>query len=142
MRISPDELSFNSGQAWKTIYGHRIGAAKKSFPKDPNFYITSPNGARHVLTAIPDEDHTRQRRILTHSFSDRSLKEQEPLLKEWSHKLVRKLREVGQDTPVNIVRYVHGSTHNGSEVDNIQLLQFYNFRRHGILIEQPNYARF
>jgi cytochrome P450 len=103
VRISPNELSFTTGQAWKTLYGHRKGAAQKSIAKDPRFYLKSVNGYFHLLGTPSDEDHARQRKILSHSFSDRSLKEQEPLFKEWAHLLVRKLGEAGSAKPVDMV---------------------------------------
>lgn len=33
VRVSPAELSYCNGSAWKDIYGHRTAASKKSFQK-------------------------------------------------------------------------------------------------------------
>ena len=48
------------------------------------------------------------RRILSHAFSDRAMKEQEPLLKTWSGTLVHKLRELSTKEPgksVDMVKF-------------------------------------
>ena len=36
IRIAPDELAYIDAEAWKEIYGHRVG--KGEVPKDPQFY--------------------------------------------------------------------------------------------------------
>ena len=46
-----------------------------------------------------DAKHARVRRILSHSFSDRALKEQAPLFKRWSGVLVEKLTESVNNKP-------------------------------------------
>ncbi|KAG9724511.1 benzoate 4-monooxygenase cytochrome P450, partial [Aureobasidium melanogenum] len=70
VRIAPRELSFNDASAWKAIYGHKTGGKTRTFEKDPTFYITNPQSTRHIGTA-DDPNHTRQRRILANSFSDK-----------------------------------------------------------------------
>lgn len=93
VRISPTELSYCNGQAWKDIYGHRTSASKKSFAKSRKFYDGfTLNGAPSILTA-DDQGHARQRKILSHSFSMKALKEQETLFGKWVQLLVFKLRE-------------------------------------------------
>ena len=52
----------------------------------------SLNNAPSVILA-DDAGHSRQRKILSHAFSDKALKEQEPLLKRWSQLLRTKLSE-------------------------------------------------
>ncbi|KAL1799918.1 hypothetical protein ACET3X_000260 [Alternaria dauci] len=59
VRINHDELSFTDPNSWKD-------------------YGTSPNGAVSIILAR-DQDHSRQRKIFTPAFSDRALKQQEPL---------------------------------------------------------------
>jgi cytochrome P450 len=53
-----------------------------------------------------DEEHSRQRKIMAHAFSERTLKEQEPLLKAWAEKMKTKMAEraaTGQE--VDIVKF-------------------------------------
>lgn len=70
VRTAPRELSFNDASAWKTIYGHKTGTKLRTFEKDPKFYNTDPKSTIHIGTA-DDPNHTRQRRILANSFSDK-----------------------------------------------------------------------
>ncbi|KAF1348965.1 cytochrome P450 [Delphinella strobiligena] len=109
VRISPHEVMFSNGQAWKDIYGHRT-AGKKAFAKDSDFYVRSVNGSYDLLNSPTEENHSRQRRLLSNSFSDRSLKVQEPLFKEWANLLVHKLAVDGVEKPLNIAAYYNFTT--------------------------------
>lgn len=97
VRYSPNEISFISGEtAWQDIYGFRTGRSKNTgtFLKDPAFY--SP--AKHMLVA-GDGDHGRQRRIISHGFSDKALREQEGLIIGYVDLLVNRLKEVISAAP-------------------------------------------
>lgn len=106
VRLSPNELSFASGaRAWADIHGPRKSPGGPLPHKDPVFYPRSINGADSLMTA-GDEEHGRQRKIMAHAFSERTLKEQEPLLKAWAEKMKTKLAEraaTGQE--VDIVKF-------------------------------------
>ncbi|KAK3716388.1 hypothetical protein LTR37_006538 [Vermiconidia calcicola] len=92
VRTGPRELSFAGGsQAFKDIYGFKKHGKPAPY-KDPMFYGASLNNAPSVILA-DDAGHSRQRKILSHAFSDKALKEQEPLLKRWSQLLRTKLSE-------------------------------------------------
>lgn len=111
VRMSPTELSYCDPQAWKDIYGHRTGN-KKSFPKDSNFYALPINKTPSIIVA-DDATHTRHRRVLAHAFSDKALKEQEPMLKHWAEVLVTKLQERAASsarTPLDIVSWWNFTT--------------------------------
>lgn len=89
VRTSPNHLSFANGAAGhKEIYGF----GKKGLYKDPTFYGRPLNKVPGIITA-DDANHSRQRKILSHSFSDRALKEQEPLLKQWAEMMRDKMLE-------------------------------------------------
>lgn len=50
--------------------------------------------------------HARQRKIVSHSFSDKALKEQEPLLKKWASLMVTKLTERADGKqPLDLVKW-------------------------------------
>ncbi|KAL8945861.1 MAG: hypothetical protein Q9222_007658 [Ikaeria aurantiellina] len=74
VRVSPDELSFISPSAWKDIYGTRQGSINP-FAKDAILHT----GIDSIVSAN-DADHSRMRRLLSHAFSDKALREQEPLI--------------------------------------------------------------
>lgn len=112
IRIAPNELIFRSPSAWKDIYGHRTHNSKP-FIKDPYFYDPPPNGAA-TITYSNEEDHSRQRRLLAHAFSDKALKEQEVLIRSYADLLVRKLKESiaasNSGTQVDLVRWYNYTT--------------------------------
>ncbi|KAF1836188.1 cytochrome P450 46A1 [Decorospora gaudefroyi] len=93
VRINHDELSFTDPDCWKDIDGHGTKGTAGSLPhKYWARYGTAPNGTHNIISTR-DEDHTRQRKIFTPAFSDRALKQQEPLFVRYADQLVLKLRE-------------------------------------------------
>lgn len=91
VRVSPNELSFNSAGAWKDIYGHRKGE-RAVLAKDPRFYQNPGNHDVVDIINANDADHGNIRKIFSNAFSDRALKQQEPLFKTYVNKLVDTLR--------------------------------------------------
>ncbi|KAL9005678.1 MAG: hypothetical protein Q9188_001537 [Gyalolechia gomerana] len=87
VRISPDELSFISPSAWKDMYASRQGGVNP-FAKDKLVF----GGIQNILTAN-DADHSRIRRLLSHAFSDKALREQEPLIQVYVNTLIDGLRK-------------------------------------------------
>ncbi|KAK3343539.1 benzoate 4-monooxygenase cytochrome P450 [Lasiosphaeria hispida] len=80
VRTAPNELSFNSVQSWKDIYGFRQG--HKTFIKS-DFYDGGSFAGRGVHSIVSERDvdaHGQMRRYLSHAFSDRSLTEQEDIV--------------------------------------------------------------
>ena len=90
VRVSPDELSFiNGADAWRDIHGFKKAGQPKPI-KDRAWYGRPLNNVDGIITA-DDANHSRQRKIFSNAFSDRALKEQEPMLMEWTMKLIEKL---------------------------------------------------
>lgn len=90
VRISPRELSFINASAWQDIHGYRPG--HRSFEKDPAVYGRPPNNIASLVTANRD-DHTRMRRVLSHAFSDRASRDQEPIVESYVDILIKRLHE-------------------------------------------------
>lgn len=114
VRVAPNELSFIQPEGWRDIYGHRIGG-KPSFAKDIAFYgrdYFATAGESGGVVRADDSSHARQRRLLSAAFSDKSLKEQEPLLKQYVDTLVSKLSEMSKDVDnkVNVVDWYNFTT--------------------------------
>ncbi|EKG13339.1 Cytochrome P450 [Macrophomina phaseolina MS6] len=114
VRFGPDRLSFVHPQAWKDIYGHRTAARKTAPPaKDPKFYGATGSAERgracSLAAILDDAEHGRVRRIFSHAFSDRGLKEQEPLIRGYVDKLVASLR-VSQGASVDMVALYNCTT--------------------------------
>lgn len=92
VRTGPYFVSFiGDAQTWKDVHGFQK-AGRQLPQKDLRLYIVAPN---RVPSLIPADDatHARQRKILSHAFSDAALKEQEPLLKRWAGLFLSKLMD-------------------------------------------------
>lgn len=89
VRVSPNELSFNTSQSFKDIYGRTV---KAQLPKDREFYSDEETGKTSPWYSN-DKDHQRIRKLLSHAFSDQALREQEPILNRYFDLLVTRLEE-------------------------------------------------
>ncbi|RYN31170.1 hypothetical protein AA0119_g4748 [Alternaria tenuissima] len=94
VRISPYEISFTNSEAWRDIYGYGsktgLGSAP---PKHWPRYGTSPNGVPSLLQDSDDTNHARVRKIFSPAFSERAIKEQEPLFMKYIDDLVQILKD-------------------------------------------------
>jgi cytochrome P450 len=125
VRVAPNELSFIDPNAWKDIYGHRTAANKGNCPKDfaaigQDFY-TKPGEPSGIIRA-DDAAHAIQRRLVSHAFSDKALKEQEPLLKLYVDLLSSKLHDI-----------VESSQEPGGPTVNLE--EWYNFTTFDIMAD-------
>ena len=105
VRVSPNELSFNSAGAWKDIYGHRK-SDRGALQKDPRFYQGSAaNDVVDIINAN-DADHGNIRRVFANAFSDRALKKQESLFLTHVDKLISLLGKDAVLSPSRMVNMV------------------------------------
>ena len=106
VRISPWELSLISPEAWKDVYSSRPG--HPGFPKDPVGF----GGKNSILTA-DNPDHSRMRRLLSHAFSEKALREQKPLVQVHIDNLIGGIQKQ-IDSPakgeINVVDWCHWIT--------------------------------
>ncbi|OJD28891.1 cytochrome p450 [Diplodia corticola] len=107
VRLAPDQLSFTSVEAWRDIYGHKVGG-RGGMSKDLTFYGPDSAGFNGIIRTN-DEDHARHRRLLAHAFSDKALREQEPLINKYVSLLVEKLSDAA------------------SAADGIDMVRMYNY---------------
>ena len=93
VRIAPNELAFIDPQAWKDIYGHRTGslAGDEEMSKYEIFY-TRKGRPRSILNETRD-NHTLLRRQLSHGFSEKTMREQEPIIGGYVDLLIKRLKE-------------------------------------------------
>lgn len=103
VRLAPNELSFIDGQAWHDIYGHHQG--RPNFPKNPLWMAPSDNDIHSILSAN-DADHARYRRLLSHAFSERALRQQEHLLLSYIDILIRRRRDCASSPKTAVVGMV------------------------------------
>ena len=91
VRIAPNEVAFSSPQAWRDIYGHKK-AGENEFPKHDLFYRVFSWQPTSLLSSNRQE-HGVLRREMSHGFSDRSIKEQEPIIGSYVNLLIKRLNE-------------------------------------------------
>lgn len=118
VRLAPDELSFVGGDAWKSIYGYKHGTAGE-MPKDPQMYLNTSAGGLSIFGA-PSERHGTLRRLLSHGFSEKALRSQEPIIQHYLDLFIRRLRDLGAkgkkvdivtwyNVSIYVQRIIHGS---------------------------------
>lgn len=111
VRVSPNELSFNSAQSWEDIYGFKTGG-RKNMHKDPiHVGSVDPLPGASTLTMADDTNHARQRRALSHSFSERALRDQEYIIQHYVDILITKLKsKADQAEEFNLVNWLNFTT--------------------------------
>ncbi|KAF4784242.1 cytochrome P450 [Colletotrichum scovillei] len=87
--MGPNNLGFIEGNAWKDIYGMR---RRGQFEKAYEYYREGPEGPISLLNAGPEE-HARLRKWVSPYFSDRGMKEQEPMIGGYVDLLLKRLHE-------------------------------------------------
>jgi cytochrome P450 len=100
-------------QAWRDIYGHGSKGTRGSAPpKHFRRYGAPANGSYNLLQSR-DADHARVRRIFSSAFSDRALKQQEPLFNKYVDKLIVTLKRRLAEDPqqkIDMVRMYNFTT--------------------------------
>jgi cytochrome P450 len=105
VRVGPSVLSYSSGQAWQDIYGARAG--KGQMQKYHPFHVDGFEVANIVNTST--ENHTRRRKLLSHAFSDKAMREQEPLISEYIDLLILRLKE-RVDSTLDVTKWFNLTT--------------------------------
>jgi benzoate 4-monooxygenase len=72
VRIQPNHVSINDDEAIYTVYGHGNGFLK------PSYYDAFVSIRRGIFTTRDRADHTRRRKIISHTFSPKSISQFEP----------------------------------------------------------------
>lgn len=93
VRLAPNELTYTSASALRDIYGNRGG--KKTMPPQAALGKNDQRmfGATSFTWLESHTEHMRHRKILGTSFSETSLKAQEPIVLSYTSLLTSKLRE-------------------------------------------------
>ena len=87
LRLSPNELSFNTLGAWQDIYGHRNG--RKDLSKHPiHVGAVDPLPGVQTISMADHDNHARQRKALSHGFSKKALWDQEEIVQAFVTKLM------------------------------------------------------
>jgi cytochrome P450 len=106
VRMAPDELCFATKEAWQDIYVHRPGhknPTKSEVWYKGSFDLTesrnqlmpskAPQGMpQNIVTAIDHADHARMRRAFNSAFSEKTLRDQEPVIERYADLAMRQFR--------------------------------------------------
>lgn len=90
VRVAPNELSYADGQALKDIYANRPG----HLPFERNrtwFKKMTPDEPNSIMGFI-EEDHTKYRRAFANAFSDKSLRDQAPVVESYVNSFMHQLK--------------------------------------------------
>ncbi|EED21093.1 cytochrome P450, putative [Talaromyces stipitatus ATCC 10500] len=79
--------------------------------KDPVFSLHTPTGVQNILTA-DRPTHTRQRRLLSHAFSEKALREQEAIIQRYVKRLMEQLALRSGEGPQDVVRWFNFTTYD------------------------------
>jgi cytochrome P450 len=110
VRIAPNELAFANPSAWQDIQGHRP-KGQQEFEKSQVFY--RPVGSMGIdIVSAGREEHGLLRRSMSHGFSEKSLREQQPLIMKYIDVLIRRLSENSGDgkSQVDIMSWYNFTT--------------------------------
>ncbi|KAK9780326.1 hypothetical protein SCAR479_02963 [Seiridium cardinale] len=101
VRVAPDELSFIEPGAFKEIYGYK----RPELEKDKKYH--SGLGGDPTILNSDQHHHAELRKLMSHGFSDGSLRAQEPIVQENLHLLIRKIADASKDgqVPVDMVAW-------------------------------------
>lgn len=109
VRLGPNFLVYRTSTSRKAINGNRKHG-QNPFVKDPEF-IFNPPGGPNIFTEN-DENHSRIRRLLSHGFSDKSLRDQEPLIQYYVDLLLERLHDTTATSgkPAELSRWYNYTT--------------------------------
>ncbi|KAI3401428.1 hypothetical protein diail_10862 [Diaporthe ilicicola] len=109
VRVAPNELAYADASAWKEIQGH--SPKGEECGKWVPFYRPTPESADNIISA-EREKHGIIRRQLAHGFSDRSMREQEPIIKSYVDLLFQRLHEncAGGAKPLDMTAWYNYTT--------------------------------
>lgn len=95
VRVAPNELSFTNPAAWRDIH-------TRNFQRPREYKDKPPGKKAENLISADESDHTRFRKILAPAFSEKSIQEQQPVIKGYIALLIQKLHEaIEQDASEN-----------------------------------------
>lgn len=94
VRIAPDELSYTDPDSWNDIYGHRNGKAEVM--KDEIFYSSQSSGAGSIINANR-ERHGHLRKQMSHGFSEKALRGQEPAIRKYGDLFIQRLGSLARE---------------------------------------------
>ncbi|KAJ5904765.1 uncharacterized protein N7473_001681 [Penicillium subrubescens] len=130
VRVGPNELSFISPSANKTIYGGRPQEGEV-FEKNP---IANLQGTREIQNIFfaPSKPHARYKKLMAPAFSEMAIREQETMLQHYTTRLIQALRgeranAAGEASKENEISGYKGRQMYPDQQQIVDLSAWYNF---------------
>ncbi|CAO2658511.1 Nn.00g062340.m01.CDS01 [Neocucurbitaria sp. VM-36] len=97
VRVAPNELSYTDPSARRTILGHHNPTTEgfSEFDKDRSGFMPPANGVSNLLSAHA-ADHARMRRLLSHSFSEKGLRDMQPRIQSYINSMITGVKEASK----------------------------------------------
>ncbi|KAL8343545.1 hypothetical protein RB598_004749 [Gaeumannomyces tritici] len=107
VRIAPNRLAVDASVAWPDVFTVKSGKGHQEFGKLSGFF--GPDGDKSLVGSPTREAHRRQRRQLSHGFSETAVYEQEPIITFYIDLFIRRLSENagGGNKSIDILRWLN-----------------------------------
>ncbi|GAB1195520.1 hypothetical protein APSETT444_004781 [Aspergillus pseudonomiae] len=90
VRIQPNHISIADEEVIQTIYGHGSGLLKSSY------YDASLITTRSIFTSRDRAEHSRKRKVVSHSFAPQAMRNFEPFIHSWLKIFIQKWDDIAQ----------------------------------------------
>ncbi|KAH8422605.1 cytochrome P450 [Aspergillus melleus] len=107
VRVSPNELSYITAQAWADIYGRRNPG---QLQKHPDIISGPPNGVYGLANTPNDKDHARMRRLMVPGFSEKAVRAQENVFRDHIDRLIAKVQGNEGKDATDLMLLLHATT--------------------------------
>ncbi|KAF2133687.1 cytochrome P450 [Dothidotthia symphoricarpi CBS 119687] len=110
VRIAPNELSYANSTAWNDIYASRPG--HQPFQRNRTWFKKASPDEPHSIMGYDEDAHARFRRAFANSFSDKSLRDQAPVIESYVDAFMTQLRarssgQRGKETALDLEKWFH-----------------------------------
>lgn len=105
VRVAPNELAFTTPSSFRDIYAFRKGHGV--FVKSPAYDAAAfTEVSRSTVNEQDPTEHARMRKMLAPAFSDRSLRDQWPLIHQVTESFIKQMEKgAGSGQPVDLAMY-------------------------------------
>lgn len=104
VRIASNEVSIIHQEAWNDIFSYQT-----NFPKNPIWYQHRPKTVGTGIIAVPVSEHSRYRRTFAPAFTEKAVREQEPLILRHIDNMIVELKKevaVNDGSPTDFLKWL------------------------------------
>jgi len=105
--MGTNKLSFIDPAIIREVY---IRPGREEVPKNPSSYTPMPGCVPNIFHIRDQKEHAAHRSLLAHSFSEKAMHDQEPLIMKYVNLLIQRLHERCEDGPFDMVEVYNWMT--------------------------------